>query len=144
MKIRLRGAQKKVTVSEHLCHRRNTSATVGTPLPPSEHLCHRRNTSATVGTPLPPSEHFCHRRNTSANVGTPLPPSEHLCHRRNTSATVGTPLPPSEHLCHRTDEALSDRDVQTLDSLCFGLQLATRLVDTPCNEMHTDEFVEVS
>ena len=36
---------------------------------------------------------------------------------------------------------LSPEDAQTLDQSAFGIQTTARIVDTPCNEMHTDAFI---
>lgn len=33
---------------------------------------------------------------------------------------------------------------ETLNCVSFGIQLAARIVDTPCNEMNVDDFIEVS
>ena len=44
-----------------------------------------------------------------------------------------------------TDEnnaGLSAQDVETLDQSAFAIQLSSRIVDTPCNIMHTDQFIE--
>lgn len=38
--------------------------------------------------------------------------------------------------------SLSDGDRQALETSCEAIQLAARLVDTPCNEMNTTAFVE--
>jgi len=35
---------------------------------------------------------------------------------------------------------LSKEDIQVLESSCASIQLCARLVDAPCNEMHTDAF----
>ena len=43
-----------------------------------------------------------------------------------------------------TDEAngsLSPNDAETLTQSAFGIQLSARIVDTPCNFMHTDGFI---
>ena len=37
---------------------------------------------------------------------------------------------------------LSENDAETLSQSAFGIQLSARIVDTPCNEMHTDGFIE--
>jgi len=36
---------------------------------------------------------------------------------------------------------LTDNDVETLTQSASAIQLASRIVDTPCNEMHTDGFI---
>ena len=38
---------------------------------------------------------------------------------------------------------LTDNDVETLTQSASAIQLASRIVDTPCNEMHTDGYVTV-
>jgi len=38
--------------------------------------------------------------------------------------------------------ALTQEDIKLLESSCSGIQLAARLVDTPCNVMNTSAFVE--
>ena len=37
---------------------------------------------------------------------------------------------------------LQDNDVETLNQSAHGIQLSARIVDTPCNEMHTDAFIQ--
>merc|ERR1711899_457366 len=37
---------------------------------------------------------------------------------------------------------LSENDVATLNQSALGIQLSARIVDAPCNEMHTDGFIE--
>jgi len=37
---------------------------------------------------------------------------------------------------------LQDNDVETLNQSAHGIQLSARIVDTPCNEMHTDGFIQ--
>ncbi len=40
-------------------------------------------------------------------------------------------------------EAVADEnDVSALQDAAYGIRLAARIVDTPCNEMHTDGFLE--
>lgn len=38
--------------------------------------------------------------------------------------------------------SLTPEDIKALESVASGIQLSARIVDTPCNEMHTDKFVE--
>merc|ERR1719319_708970 len=38
--------------------------------------------------------------------------------------------------------SLTPEDIKALESVANGIQLSARIVDTPCNEMHTDKFVE--
>ena len=38
-------------------------------------------------------------------------------------------------------KGLSQNDVETLNNSATGIQLSARIVDTPCNEMHTDGFI---
>lgn len=37
----------------------------------------------------------------------------------------------------------TDEEVSCLGDAANGIRLAAQIVDTPCNEMHTDAFVEV-
>ena len=37
---------------------------------------------------------------------------------------------------------LQDNDAETLNQSAHGIQLSARIVDTPCNEMHTDGFIQ--
>ena len=37
---------------------------------------------------------------------------------------------------------LSENDAETLSQSAHGIQLSARIVDTPCNEMHTDGFIQ--
>jgi len=37
---------------------------------------------------------------------------------------------------------LSENDAMTLNQGALGIQLSARIVDTPCNEMHTDGFID--
>ena len=37
---------------------------------------------------------------------------------------------------------LTKEDIKCLDSSCEAIQLTSRLVDAPCNEMHTDAFIQ--
>lgn len=39
-------------------------------------------------------------------------------------------------------EAVEQKDLDTLEHAAYGIQLAASIVDKPCNEMHTDAFVE--
>ena len=48
-----------------------------------------------------------------------------------------------EFIC--TDgRSVTDEDVPCLNHVAKGIQIAARIVDTPCNEMHTDAFLDVS
>ena len=38
---------------------------------------------------------------------------------------------------------LTDNDVETLTQSASAIQLASRIIDTPCNEMHTDGYATV-
>ena len=40
-------------------------------------------------------------------------------------------------------EGLSDADVKTLHDAAYSIQLTSRIVDTPCNMMHTEIFIKV-
>ena len=40
--------------------------------------------------------------------------------------------------------SLSAEDLKCLESACAGVRLAARIVDTPCNEMNVDNFLQVS
>ena len=47
-----------------------------------------------------------------------------------------------EFIC--TDgRSVTDEDVPCLTHVAKGIQMAARIVDTPCNEMHTDAFLDV-
>lgn len=48
-----------------------------------------------------------------------------------------------EFICPDGD-AVTEEDLQVLDDSAFGIRLAAEIVDTPCNEMHTDAFLDVS
>lgn len=37
---------------------------------------------------------------------------------------------------------VSDNDLAAMDAAATGIRLAARIVDTPCNEMHTDAFID--
>lgn len=41
------------------------------------------------------------------------------------------------------NEAPSSAEIDCLTAAADGIRLAAEIVDTPCNEMHTDAFVEV-
>ena len=41
------------------------------------------------------------------------------------------------------EQSLTQQELEPLEHAAYGIQLASRIVDTPCNEMHTDAFVEV-
>ena len=48
-----------------------------------------------------------------------------------------------EFIC--TDgRSVTEEDVQCLNHAARGIQMTARIVDTPCNEMHTDAFLDVS
>jgi len=47
-----------------------------------------------------------------------------------------------EFVCVDKNEALKQEDLVLLENSKFGIQLAARIVDTPCNEMHTDAFLD--
>lgn len=47
-----------------------------------------------------------------------------------------------EFIC--TDgRSVTDEDVPCLNHVAKGIQIAARIVDTPCNEMHTDAFLDL-
>ena len=47
-----------------------------------------------------------------------------------------------EFIC--TDgRSVTEEDVPCLNHAARGIQMAARIVDTPCNEMHTDAFLDV-
>lgn len=39
---------------------------------------------------------------------------------------------------------LSAEELETLESAAVGIRMAARIVDTPCNEMNVDHFLEVN
>jgi hypothetical protein len=39
--------------------------------------------------------------------------------------------------------AVTEEELKALSESARAIQLAARIVDTPCNEMHTDAFIEV-
>ncbi|XP_059089693.1 probable aminopeptidase NPEPL1 [Tigriopus californicus] len=47
-----------------------------------------------------------------------------------------------EFMC-RNGEQVSAEEMSVLENAAFGIQLAAQIVDTPCNEMHTDEFLNL-
>lgn len=38
---------------------------------------------------------------------------------------------------------LNDSDIECITTAAEGIRLTARIVDTPCNEMHTDAFIQV-
>lgn len=42
------------------------------------------------------------------------------------------------------ENPLSNSDLDCLHTITSGVRLSARVVDTPCSEMHTDAFVDVS
>lgn len=38
---------------------------------------------------------------------------------------------------------LIEEELQALENACYGIRLAARIVDTPCNEMNVDLFLNV-
>ena len=47
-----------------------------------------------------------------------------------------------EFICADHNEDLQPEDLVLLENSKTGIQLAARIVDTPCNEMHTDAFLD--
>jgi len=47
-----------------------------------------------------------------------------------------------EFICPDRKEGITKEDVILLDNSKSGIQLAARIVDAPCNEMHTDAFLD--
>lgn len=47
-------------------------------------------------------------------------------------------------LAHVKCTAFGSSSVQCLSNAADGVRLAARIVDTPCNEMNTDHFLDVS
>jgi len=47
-----------------------------------------------------------------------------------------------EFICPGEDEVLTEADMAVLEHAKDGIQRAARIVDTPCNEMHTDAFIQ--
>lgn len=39
--------------------------------------------------------------------------------------------------------SLSEEELQALENASYGIRLAARIVDTPCNEMNVDLFLNV-
>ena len=47
-----------------------------------------------------------------------------------------------EFIC--TDgRSLTEEDVSCLNHVARGIEMSAKIVDTPCNEMHTDAFLDV-
>jgi len=46
-----------------------------------------------------------------------------------------------EFICPDKKEGISKEDVLLLENSTYGIQLTARIVDAPCNEMHTDAFL---
>lgn len=42
-----------------------------------------------------------------------------------------------------SDQPLTGADLQTLSDIAQGIRLAAKITDMPCQEMHTDAFVQV-
>merc|ERR1712150_409018 len=47
-----------------------------------------------------------------------------------------------EFICVDQKEGLNEEDIMMLDNSKNGIQMAARIVDTPCNEMNTDTFLD--
>merc|ERR1712150_154188 len=47
-----------------------------------------------------------------------------------------------EFICVDQREGLNEEDIMMLDNSKNGIQMAARIVDTPCNEMNTDTFLD--
>lgn len=41
------------------------------------------------------------------------------------------------------ENELTDGEVKCLKAASEGIQLTAKIVDTPCSEMHTDNFIKV-
>ena len=42
------------------------------------------------------------------------------------------------------DKDLTEEELETLNNATRGIQIGARIVDTPCKDMHTDIFIQVS
>lgn len=53
---------------------------------------------------------------------------------------------PPQNVCDEANGEVSpliDEELQALENACYGIRLAARIVDTPCNEMNVDCFLKV-
>ena len=46
-------------------------------------------------------------------------------------------------LTDKGDKSLSDKDATSLSVMAESIRLSAKIVDIPCNDMHTDAFLEV-
>ena len=87
---------------------------------------------------------FCCSKNRKTSTGSLASGSDSADSVKTAGKTVNV-----EFICPdlKEDEAeagghLTDGDLSVLEHAATAIRLAARIVDTPCNEMHTDAFIQ--